>query len=60
MSTIFIPLTFLAGLYGMNFHYMPELRWRWSYPILLAVMLLVVVMLLRYFRERGWLGRNGD
>lgn len=60
MSTIFIPLTFLAGLYGMNFHFMPELRWRWSYPIVLAVMLLVVVILLRYFRQRGWLGGNGE
>lgn len=60
MSSIFIPLTFLAGLYGMNFHYMPELRWRWSYPILLGIMLLVAVVLLRYFRERGWLGGNGE
>jgi magnesium transporter len=60
MSTIFIPLTFLAGVYGMNFHFMPELRWRWSYPIVLGVMLMVVVILLRYFRQRGWLGGNGE
>ena len=57
ISTIFIPLTFIAGLYGMNFDYMPELRWRWGYPTTLAVMLLIGVSLLYFFRRRGWLGK---
>jgi magnesium transporter len=41
----------------MNFDYMPELRWRWGYPTTLAVMLLIGVSLLFYFRRRGWLGK---
>ncbi len=54
MSTIFIPLTFLSGLYGMNFMWMPELQWKWSYPILLGVMALITGSLLLYFKRRGW------
>ena len=41
VTSIFIPLSFLTGLYGMNFEYMPELGWRWGYPVLLLVMLLL-------------------
>ncbi|MCB2187205.1 MAG: magnesium/cobalt transporter CorA [Deltaproteobacteria bacterium] len=55
ISTIFIPLTFLAGLYGMNFKYMPELDWRWGYPAVLLVMALVVGAMLWFFRRRKWL-----
>ncbi len=55
IATIFIPLTFLAGIYGMNFAYMPELRWRWGYPALWAVMLAVMAGMLLYFRRRRWL-----
>ena len=58
MSTIFIPLTFLSGLYGMNFIWMPELAWKWSYPILLGVMLLVTVSLLIFFQRRGWFRKH--
>jgi magnesium transporter len=58
ISTIFIPLTFIAGVYGMNFDYMPELRWRWGYPVTLAVMLAIGVSLLFYFRRRGWIGKQ--
>jgi len=58
MATIFIPLTFLAGLYGMNFQYMPELHWRWAYPALLVVMAAVAVGMLFYFQRIGWLGRR--
>jgi magnesium transporter len=58
ISTIFIPLTFIAGVYGMNFDYMPELRWRWGYPTTLAVMLIIGVALLYFFRRRGWLGKQ--
>ncbi len=54
MSTIFIPLTFLSGLYGMNFIWMPERDWKWSYPILLGVMLLISLTLLGFFKRRGW------
>ena len=52
MATIFIPLTFLVGVYGMNFDYMPELRWRWSYPILWGVMLACVIGMLLVFRRK--------
>lgn len=58
MSSIFIPLTFLSGLYGMNFAWMPERDWKWSYPILLAFMSLITIALLLYFRRRGWFGRR--
>ena len=55
IATIFIPLTFIAGIYGMNFAHMPELQWTWSYPLLLGVMLLVALGLLGYFRHKRWL-----
>jgi magnesium transporter len=58
MSTIFIPLTFLVGIYGMNFVWMPELREWWSYPLLWAVMLVVGGVMLAYFKRRGWLERD--
>lgn len=60
MASIFIPLTFLAGLYGMNFDYLPELHYRWAYPVLLGLMGLVVVGMLIYFRRRNWLGGSDD
>jgi magnesium transporter len=55
IATIFIPLTFLAGVYGMNFHNMPELSWRWSYPIVLVVMAATAVFMLFYFKRKKWL-----
>ncbi|MBL4633711.1 MAG: magnesium and cobalt transport protein CorA, partial [Kofleriaceae bacterium] len=58
MSTIFIPLTFLSGLYGMNFVWMPERDWKWSYPILLGVMAMITISLLLYFKRRGWFKRG--
>lgn len=58
IATIFIPLTFIVGVYGMNFEYMPELRFRWGYPIVWLVMLVTAGWLVLYFRRRGWLG-NG-
>ena len=54
-ATIFIPLTFLVGIYGMNFDYMPELRWKWSYPILWLLFFLIPAGLLLWFRKRKWL-----
>ena len=55
MASIFIPLTFLAGIYGMNFEFMPELHIRWAYPTLLGVMAVVGVGMLLYFKRKGWL-----
>lgn len=56
ISTIFIPLTFLAGIYGMNFQYMPELACHYGYPAVWGVMILTTVGMLIYFRRKGWLG----
>jgi len=53
-AAIFIPLTFIAGIYGMNFSFMPELSWHWGYPIVLTVMALVVLILLFYFKRKRW------
>lgn len=55
IGTIFIPLTFLAGIYGMNFKWMPELEWPWGYPALLGLMALVMGVILLYFKKRKWL-----
>lgn len=55
VAAIFIPLTFLAGIYGMNFSYMPELGFQWSYPILLTTMLIIGVGLILYFKKKKWL-----
>jgi magnesium transporter len=55
IATIFIPLTLIAGVYGMNFKYMPELEWPWAYPILWLVMLAIGVLMLVYFRRKKWL-----
>lgn len=54
IATIFIPLTFVAGIYGMNFTYMPELDWRYGYPTLLGVMLVIAGGMIYYFRKRRW------
>jgi len=54
-ATIFVPLTFMAGIYGMNFEFMPELKWRWSYPIFWAVALALGGLMLGFFRKRKWL-----
>lgn len=55
IATIFIPITFIAGIYGMNFENMPELKWRWGYWAALGVMLAVVGGMLVYFRRKRWL-----
>jgi magnesium transporter len=56
LMSIFVPVTFMAGLYGMNFDFMPELHWKWSYPVLLLAMLAVAGGMLLYFRRLGWIG----
>lgn len=55
ISTIFVPLTFLAGVYGMNFKFLPELEWRWGYLSFWIVSIAVVISLLAFLRRRGWL-----
>lgn len=55
ISTIFIPVTFIAGIYGMNFEYMPELHHPYGYFVTLIVMLLTIISLLVYFRKKRWL-----
>lgn len=55
ISTIFIPLTFIVGVYGMNFKYMPELEWEWGYPAVWLLMLFVFLAMLQFFRTRKWL-----
>ncbi|MBN1375948.1 MAG: magnesium/cobalt transporter CorA [Dehalococcoidia bacterium] len=55
VATIFIPLTFIVGLYGMNFKYMPELDSPWGYPAILFLMLAVAIGMLVYFRKKKWI-----
>ncbi len=55
IATIFIPLTFIVGIYGMNFDFMPVLRWHYGYYHVWAVMILIVVVMLAYFRRRRWI-----
>ena len=55
VSTIFMPLTLVVGIYGMNFVHMPELHWRLGYPLVLMAMLAMTVGMLAYFRKRGWI-----
>lgn len=58
ISAIFIPLTFIVGVYGMNFDYMPELKWRYGYFFIMGFMFLVAMVLIFVFYKRGWLRRN--
>jgi magnesium transporter len=55
MSSIFIPMTFIAGIYGMNFQYMPELQWHYGYFGALGFMVVIPVVMLAYFKKKGWL-----
>lgn len=55
ISSVFIPLTLIAGIYGMNFKYMPELHWRYSYPVVLSIMFVVGISMLLLFKFKGWL-----
>jgi magnesium transporter len=55
IATIFIPLTFIAGIYGMNFTYMPELKWRWGYPAVWGVIVCCALGMVVYFKKKKWL-----
>ena len=54
IATIFIPLTFIVGLYGMNFRHMPEIEWEYGYYAVLVAMVFIVVGMLSYFRKKKW------
>ena len=56
MSTVMLPLTFIVGLYGMNFRFMPELTWHYGYPFALGLMATVVIGILLWFRRKGYIG----
>jgi magnesium transporter len=58
VSSIFIPLTFIVGVYGMNFKYMPELEYTYGYYTVVSVMFFIGVFLLAYFVRRGWLKKD--
>lgn len=55
IATIFIPLTFVAGIYGMNFKFMPELEWKWSYPLLWILLIVIFLTMILYFKRKKWL-----
>ena len=55
VTTIFMPLTLIVGWYGMNFRYMPELEWRWGYPVIIIVSLLIAIGCLLFFKKKKWL-----
>jgi magnesium transporter len=55
IATIFMPLTFIAGIYGMNFKYMPELEWYWGYPAVWIVVVIIGISMLIYFKKKRWL-----
>jgi len=55
IATVFMPISFLAAVYGMNFRNMPELDWPWAYPAIWAVFLILTGTMVRYFRRKGWL-----
>ncbi len=54
IATIFIPITFIAGVYGMNFEFMPELKWPWGYPLVWGVMVTIGMVMLIYFKKKKW------
>ncbi len=58
IATIFIPLGFFAGVWGMNFEYMPELKKPWAYPAALGFMFTIACLLVVFFWRKGWMGER--
>ncbi|BBW96077.1 Loki-CTERM sorting domain-containing protein [Geobacillus sp. FSL W8-0032] len=58
-SVIFLPMMFMASVYGMNFTFMPELKWRYGYPLALLLMATVAALIALYFKRKGWWGETG-
>lgn len=57
ITTIFIPLSFITGLYGMNFHHIPGLDWRYSFEVIVLLMVILSIIMLIYFKKKRWLGK---
>jgi magnesium transporter len=55
IATIFMPLTFITSLYGMNFKHMPELQWEYGYFMVLGLVVVIAVSMLEYFRRKRWI-----
>jgi magnesium transporter len=55
ITTIFMPLTFIVGIYGMNFEHMPELKWEWGYPLVLGLMVAIMIAMLGFFKHKKWI-----
>ncbi|WP_158969173.1 magnesium/cobalt transporter CorA [Paraglaciecola sp. L3A3] len=58
MASVFIPLTFITGVYGMNFQFMPELSWTWAYPAVWGSFIILIAGMLLYFKYKGWFANN--
>jgi magnesium transporter len=54
ISTIFIPITFIASIYGMNFRFMPEISWKWGYLVVWAIILFIIIYMIIYFKRKKW------
>ena len=55
IATIFMPPTFIVGIYGMNFKHMPELDWKWGYPVIMLIIVLIILLMVLYFKKKKWI-----